>query len=158
MRDYKIYQGDFKNYREHRQRNRVVFGIALAITGILLMLRTLRILPCITLEYSWPAILVILGILIGFKNNFRNNAWWILIIIGGTNMVPDFTIMGHPSKDFVWPMVIILSGLAIAFRPKKDNCYGGHAMKSSVTTESTLNIEATFGYFVVMAKWTSQNH
>ncbi len=145
MRDYKIYQGDFKNYREHRQRNRVVFGIALAITGILLMLRTLRILPCITLEYSWPAILVILGILIGFKNNFRNNAWWILIIIGGTNMIPEFSIMGHPSKDFVWPMVIILSGLAIAFRPKKENCYGGHAMKSSVTTESTLNIEATFG-------------
>jgi len=145
MRDYKIYEGDFKQFREHRQRSRVFFGIALAITGILLMLRTLRILRCFTLEESWPAILIILGVLIGIKNNFRNNAWWILIIIGVTRIVPEFPFLGHSSTEFVWPAVIIVAGIAIAFRPKQRYCYAGNAMKSSVTSDSNLNIDATFG-------------
>ena len=86
-----------------------------------------------------------IGALIGIKHKFRNNAWWILIIIGVVNLTPQFMIMGRPSRHFVWPAMIILAGLAIAFRPRRDRCYPVRGMSSSINAESTLNIDATFG-------------
>ncbi len=153
MRERNFYPGDFRpedirQYREHRHKNRVFFGITIAIVGLVLMLTTMHVLPCIDLENSWPAILIVVGLLIGMKSGFRNNAWWILIIVGIANFTPQFMIMGRPSRDFAWPIGIIIVGLAIALRPRRDRCYakpyrGG--MATSINTEGTLNMDVTFG-------------
>ena len=145
MRDRNFYRGDYKQYLERRQRGRIFFGIALAITGIVMMLSTLHILPCFTLEFSWPFILMFIGLFIGIKNGFRNNAWWILIVIGLANVTPQFTVMGRPSRDFAWPAIIIIIGIALAIRPRRYHWQPGKAMSSSITSDSNLNIEATFG-------------
>lgn len=134
-----------RKYREHRQRNRMFFGIALALVGIAFLLRECGILPYFMLRFSWPYIMVIIGIFIGIKNNFRNNAWWILILIGVANLTPQFMIMGRPSRHFVWPAFIIIIGMVIALRPRRDRCYPVHTINSSINTASTLNIDATFG-------------
>lgn len=146
MRDRNYYQGDYKQFRENRHRSRIFFGVALAVVGLALMLTTMHILPCIDLEFSWPAILIIIGIFIGIKNGFRNNAWWILIVIGIANFTPQFMIMNRSSRDFAWPAIIIIIGLAIALRPRRDRCYTKQkGMTTSINTESTLNIDVTFG-------------
>jgi len=135
-----------RQYREHRQKNRVFFGILLALVGAAFLLRELDILPYYAMLVSWPIILIIIGIMIGIKNNFRRNAWWILIIIGAANLTPQFTIHGHQSSELVWPALIMLFGLVIAFRPRKDKyCAPNFNIRSSIITESSLNIEATFG-------------
>src|ERR1700733_14432786 len=87
-----------KMFREHRQKNRVFFGIAMALFGLVFLLREMRILPYFSLEFSWPYILIVIGVLLGIKHNFRNNAWWILMIIGVANITPQFRIMGQPSS------------------------------------------------------------
>ncbi len=134
-----------KRFREHRQKNRVFFGILLALVGTGFLLRELDILPYYSLLVSWPFILIIIGVLIGIKNNFRRNAWWILIVVGLANLTPQFTIHGHQSSELVWPAAIIIIGLVIAFRPRKDkNCAPGYKLHSSVTSDSSLNIETTF--------------
>ena len=134
-----------RKFREHRQRNRMFFGIALVLVGGVFLLREFGILPYFMLQFSWPYILIIIGALIGIKHNFRNNAWWILILIGVANLTPQFMIMGRPSRHFVWPAFIIIIGLVMAFRPRRDKCYPVRTMSSSINTESTLNIDATFG-------------
>ena len=144
MRPRDFYRGDYKQYLERRQRNRVFFGIALAITGVVMMLSTLHALPCFTLGDSWPFILIIIGVLIGIKNGFRNNAWWILMVIGLANITPQFRIMDRPSRDFAWTAIIII-GIAIALRPRRYHWHPGNNMNSTITNESNLNIEATFG-------------
>ncbi len=146
MRDRNFYREDYKQYQEQRHRNRVFFGVAIAIIGLILMLTTMKVLPCIDLEFSWPAILIVIGVLIGFKNGFRNNAWWILIIIGIANFTPQFMLFGRPSRDFAWPAIVIIVGLAIALRPKRYK-YPQQAppMSSTINTESNLNIDVTFG-------------
>ena len=122
------------------------FGITIALVGLILMLTTMHVLPCIDLEFSWPAILIVLGIMIGIKNGFRNNAWWILIIIGIANFTPQFMIMGRPSSDYAWPAALLLIGLAIAFRPKKRIYNPPFAnISSTVHSESTLHVDVTFG-------------
>ena len=145
MRDRNFYRGDFKKYRENRQKNRMFFGIGIVVVGILLFLHEMGVLPYIDLEDSWPVVLIIIGGLIGLKSGFRRNAWWILILIGIANLTPQFRIMGRPSSNFVWPAAIIIGGLAIALRSRKDRCYPRHIMDSTVNTDSTLNIDVTFG-------------
>ncbi len=147
MRDRNFYRDDYKQYLQHRQKNRVFAGVVIAIVGFVLLLTKMRVLPCIDLALSWPAILIGIGILIGIKNGFRNNAWWILVIIGIANFTPQFMIMGRPSRDYAWPAIIIIIGLAIAFRPRKRMCAPsvGGAMTSTLNNDSTLNIDVTFG-------------
>jgi hypothetical protein len=153
MRDRRFDRGNFRGYQHphrfmdpaRRQRNRVFFGIAIAITGLGLMLRTMGVLPYFNLECSWPVILIIVGLLIGIKSGFRNIAWIILILVGIANLTPQFKVMGHPSSDFAWPAMIIVGGLAIAFRPHRKDCFPRRPMDSSVTNESSLNIDVTFG-------------
>lgn len=146
MRDRHFYRGDYKQYQEQRHRNRVFFGLSLAVLGLGLLLTTMHILPCIDLEDSWPAILIGLGLMIGFKNKFRNNAWWILIIIGIANFTPQFMIMGRPSSDFAWPAIIMLAGLAIAFKPKRHRFNRQiENISSTINTDSNINIDVTFG-------------
>src|SRR5579872_1588633 len=147
MRDRNFFRGDYKQYHEQRHRSRVFIGIMIAIIGLVFMLTTMHVLPCIYLEFSWPAILIIIGIFIGIKNGFRNNAWWILIIIGIANFTPQFMFMGRPSRDFAWPAIVIIVGLAIALRPRRYNFHRNPAMNMNATinTESNLNIDITFG-------------
>jgi len=147
MRNRNFYRdrGDFKKYRENRQKNRVFFGMGIVIVGILLFLHEMGILPYFNIEDSWPAILIIIGVLIGLRTGFRRNAWWILILIGIANLTPQFMIMGKPSSNFVWPAAIIVVGIAIALRSRRDRCYPHAPMDSTVNTDSTLNIDVTFG-------------
>jgi len=138
-----------KKFREERQRNRMFFGVGIAVVGILLLLRSMDILPYFTFSFSWPIALIIIGIFLALKRGPRSNAWWILILVGAANLTPQFMIMGKPSSHVVWPVLIILAGLAFAFRPSRNRCAPGQRrgryMDTNISTESTLNIDVTFG-------------
>jgi predicted membrane protein len=123
----------------------VFFGIAVAIVGVVLLLRTMGIFPKIDFEMSWPVILIIVGALIGIKNNFRRNAWWILIFIGAVNLIPQFMIMGRPSGHYVWPTAIILVGIMIATRPRRERFGHMRTLHSTISTDDTLAIDVSFG-------------
>jgi hypothetical protein len=141
------YGNDWEQYHRHRQRDRAVFGIVLVIIGILLLLKTLGFI-WFSFVFTWPLILILIGALIAIKSGFRNPAWWILMIIGIANMTPEFTINGVASRHLIWPIVLIIGGLAVAFRPRKKYypvtpTFG--KTQSSTTDENTLNIDVTFG-------------
>ena len=143
--NFRQYHGHRFGNQEHRQKNRVFFGIAIAIVGLALLLRTMGLLPFFSLDFSWPFILIIIGILIGIKTGFRRISSWILILIGIANLTPQFMFMGHPSRDFAWPALVIAGGLAIAFRPRRKDCFPRRPMDSSINTGNNLNIDVTFG-------------
>lgn len=148
MRNRNFHRMDPREFQEHRQRNRMFFGIMLALVGIVLMLRTMGLIPHFTFEYSWPIILIVIGVLSGIKNRFRRNGWWIAILIGVANLTPQFMIMGQPSTHFVWPALIILFGLVIAFRPRREGCIPtskGGTVNRHINTDSNLNVDITFG-------------
>jgi predicted membrane protein len=144
MSDQNYPPGDFNRFREHNPANRVFFGIAVALLGIALLLKSLGILPHF-LRFSWPVVLIIVGVMIGVKNNFRKNAWWILILVGVAHLVPSFQIMGHSSRHLFWPAAIIVAGLAIAFRPRRKNCYPKQVINAHITSDSRLYVDVTFG-------------
>ncbi len=145
MRDRNFYKGDFKQFRENRRKNKVFFGIGIVVVGILLFLHEMGLLPYFDPELSWPWILIAVGAFVGLKSGFRKNSWWIIMLVGIANLTPQFMIMGKPSSHYAWPAIIILIGLAIALRSRKERCYTPHVMDSTINTDSSMNIDVTFG-------------
>ena len=137
------WQEQVKEYQDRRQRNRRFYGIAIAVIGLLWIAKTILNLSFnIDPEMQWPYVLIIIGILIGIKNNFRSAGWWILILIGGTQLV-EWYVPVH--RDIIWAGVLVIGGLMIAFRPRNKYCKPGFKMDKSVSAESNLNIDVVFG-------------
>jgi predicted membrane protein len=149
------YREDYRKFRHHRHnpKDRMFFGLIVVIIGILLLLRAMHLL-FFSLAFSWPVLLIVIGILIGIKSVFRNPASWILILIGAANLTPQFYIMGQPSSVFAWPAVMILIGLSIVFRSaSRRKVYTADMFEKkfpgsvdAVTSDSSmLNVDVTFG-------------
>jgi predicted membrane protein len=101
---------EFKN-KPAKINDRFLFGTVIVIAGILLLLRNIGIdFP--SFLFSWPMILIVIGIFTGIRDNFKTNGWWILLAIGGFFLIsrelPYFGI-GH----LFWPILIVAIGLSV---------------------------------------------
>lgn len=59
--------------------------------------------------FSWPMVLIVVGLVIGGSSNFRNPASYITLIIGGFFLVNN--IWDLDIKRYIWPAAIIAVGL-----------------------------------------------
>lgn len=97
---------------------RIVGGLILVGTGVAFLLRNMGY----SLPYwlfTWPMILVLVGIYSAFKSNFQGFSWVLILGIG------IFFLSGkiYRNIDFdkaFWPVAIIALGFMFIFRPKKD--------------------------------------
>ena len=118
---------------QEQARKRAIFGIAIAGTGLVILLRMLNVLPPFewSLRLGWPMILIGVGLAIGLKSGFRNHAWWILILLGGVHLIPAFDILpGIPARRVIWPAMLIILGLLIVLRRNHYPRFGRHGHRS----------------------------
>ena len=68
--------------------------------------------------FSWPMILILIGIYSGVKHNFSNSSWMVLIAVGGfflvDRIIPDLSL-----APYFWPLLIIALGVIFIIKPKK---------------------------------------
>ena len=107
-----------KNFRD-RESGRVVGGLILVAVGAALLLRNTGYLMPGWL-FSWPVILILAGIYTGFKHNFRNNSWLIIMAVGCFFLVSKF-IPSLSLEPLFWPIVIIGLGVVFILRPGRKN-------------------------------------
>jgi hypothetical protein len=105
-----------------KESGRVIGGLILVAVGAALLLRNLGFFMPVWL-FTWPVILVILGLYIGIKTNFRNNAWFILMLLGGYFLVNRF-IPSLNLQPVFWPMMIMALGVAFILRPHRGRWTG----------------------------------
>ena len=111
-----------ENDPSKKTSGRVGAGLFLLVIGVILLMERMGFyLP--NWLFSWPMILIGIGIFIGLKHNFRGGAWFILIVIGGVFLV-DFSV-GFTMRRYIWPLVIIALGLFMILRPRKHTLFGG---------------------------------
>ncbi len=137
---------DFRYYKRHRGDGST-FGFIILIIGVLLLAHHLG-WHYFHYYVIWPAILIALGIFIGVKNRFRNNAPFILIAIGAFNLIPRFQIFGVSTAEIAIPLLFIFGGLLFIVRPRRKYCapgMGRQRIVSSTNSEDVLNIDVTFG-------------
>ena len=106
-----------KSNFNNRENGRVIGGLILVGVGVVLLLRNIGfVLP--QWLFSWPIILILVGIYSGFKHQFRNNSWIILIAIGSFFLFDQF-IPELGLRPYFWPTLIIAAGVLFILRPRK---------------------------------------
>ena len=103
---------------EMRQRNKRSserwIGLTVLTVGVLILLRNLD-LPVPSILFSWPMILIVIGVLIGLKESFKGSSWLIMIGLGGFFLLmrefPDWNL-----RNFIAPAILIAIGLSFILR------------------------------------------
>jgi len=103
-----------------RENGRVIGGLILVGIGVVFLLRNMGmdyLFP--HWLFSWQMILILVGIYSGFKQNFRNNSWIILIAVGCFFLISDY-MPELGLKPLFWPIIIIGVGLMFILKPGKN--------------------------------------
>ncbi len=110
-----------EKYRDLKNRDgsRVIGGLIIVAAGAALLLRNTGVAMPYWL-FTWPMILILVGVYTGFKHNFRNNSWMILIGLGVFFLIRKF-MPELGLQPYFWPAIIIGAGLIFIFRPKWDS-------------------------------------
>ena len=108
------------NQIKNRDGGRAIAGLLLVGVGAALLLRNMDFPFFPYWLFTWPMILVLVGIYTGVKHNFRNNSWIILIGLGAFFLVDDI-FPGISVRPFFWPIIIILIGIVFILRPRSSS-------------------------------------
>lgn len=100
-----------------RSRGRVLTGLLLFFIGILLLLRTANIVWFPSWFFTWPMILIIVGIFMALKHGFRGGAWLVMLIIGGIFLLNEIDHSYHMER-YLWPIILIAIGIGFILRPR----------------------------------------
>ena len=91
-------------------------GLLVVIAGSLFLAREMGAMIPGWL-FTWKFVLIAIGLVIAVKHRMRHPGW-LLILIGGGLLLSDF----YPElqfRQYIWPVVIILFGLVIMFKPRR---------------------------------------
>ncbi len=114
---------DNNSYQNRRRDNRYLTGLVLILIGGALLVERMGV-PLPYWLFSWPMLLIVIGIYSGIKHRFQNTAWIFLIAIGSFFLIDDF-IPDLRLQPFFWPVLIIGLGVLFIVKPRrKDRDWG----------------------------------
>jgi predicted membrane protein len=108
--DYEVWQ------RSHR-RGRVCAGILLIFVAVLFFLKE-QGLGIPSWVFTWPMILVGVGLITAIKHGFRGIGWFIMIAVGGIFLLDD-AFPGFTFDRYKIPLILLLVGFLLIFRPRR---------------------------------------
>ena len=118
------------NIQQHKGRT-TVGAIILAI-GLLLLVDQFNLAFIPDWIFSWPMILVAVGIYSGVKHNFQKSFAFIMIFLGVAFL---FTENIDDADRIVWPVMIIAAGSWMVFRNRKPAAEIPYTYKNSSSEE-----------------------
>src|SRR5690349_21332786 len=69
--------------------------------------------------HSWEMFLIAIGVFVGFRSSFKNPALMIPLAICSFLLL-DHYFLDFSIHEYIWPMVVIIIGLVMIFKPKKN--------------------------------------
>ncbi|MBS1528447.1 MAG: hypothetical protein JST19_22560 [Bacteroidetes bacterium] len=97
------------------RNTRTILGIILFFLGIVLLVDQLNLFFIPGWLFSWPMLLIVIGLYVGARHNFSNLSWIVLVILGTAFLVDD-AIPGLLISNFIWPTGLIILGVYIIMR------------------------------------------
>jgi predicted membrane protein len=128
-------QDQNNNFNHPRHNSRIFAGLFLLAVGGVFLLKEMSFPFFPNWLFTWPMILIAVGIYTGIKHQFRNPGWIILIIIGGV-FLADQVDMGFNFHRFIVPIIIIGAGLVMILRPKHRGDWGRDDWKQKKTASN----------------------
>jgi predicted membrane protein len=107
---------DIENQKSPRN-GKMLVGLLLLILGIGFLFQQLDFFFIPNWLFSAPSWLIIWGLYMGAKQNFRNAFWLIMVLVGGawllSDIFPDYHI-----HNLVWPIALITFGIWLITKRK----------------------------------------
>ena len=110
---------DHNPERQGRNRNgRLLGGLFIVAIGVIILAnRAGADFP--RWLFSFETLLIAIGLYIGFRHSFKGFVWLLPVIAGALLLVDDISDYYYDFDRYTWPIIVILVGLYIAFKPKK---------------------------------------
>jgi predicted membrane protein len=106
----------FNNTHNNEKHNRFWTGIILVLIGGGLLAQRMGA-PFPGWIFTWPMILIVLGLVTGIRSRFENFSWIIITAIGAVFLAGEaFNEMDL--RPYFWPIMIIGLGLVFMLRPR----------------------------------------
>lgn len=101
-----------------RSDKRFYFGVLLIALGVILILERLNLIPESLADalISWQMLLVGGGIIALIGGN--RTAGIVLIVVGGTFLIPEFFTVPHEVRRIYWPLILVLTGILILMKQR----------------------------------------
>jgi len=132
-------QDQNNNFNQPRQNGRIFAGLFLLFIGGIFLMKEMSFPFFPDWFFTWPMILIAVGIYTGIKHQFRNPAWIILIIIGGV-FLTDQIDMGFNFHRFIVPIIIIGVGLVMILRPRHRGDWGNNEWRNWKQQNTASNV------------------
>jgi hypothetical protein len=100
---------------KNANHSRTILGAIILVIGTFLLADQLNWFFIPDWIFSWPMILVLIGLYSGVKHNFQNLGWLVWIFIGGVFLADD-ALPGLNIEDFAWPAGLIILGAYLITR------------------------------------------
>ena len=98
-----------------RRKGRFAGGAIMIIVGAGLLLQRLNLnIPSWVL--SWQMLVICIGLILGFKHNFKLGGWLVPVVVGGIFLAGEISEWPYESARFIWPVVLIMIGISIILK------------------------------------------
>jgi len=105
------------NYQP-RNNGRILAGFFLLMVGAVFFMKEMAFDFFPNWLFTWPMILIAIGIYTGIKHEFRNASWLILIFVGLIFLMDEMG-MGFDFHRFIVPLIIVAIGFSMIVRPRR---------------------------------------
>jgi hypothetical protein len=110
-------QRSLQNWERKQKTGKILGGLFVLLAGLLLLLREMgQEIP--HWIFTWPVLLIVIGIVGAAKNGFSRPFWFFPLAIGSIFLFDGF----YPdafNPSLVWPVALILLGLFIMLKPRR---------------------------------------
>lgn len=105
-----------------KRNGNFALGVIILIIGSLLLVKQLGF-PIPFWVFSWPMILIAIGVYTGYRNRFQSTGSVVLILIGSFFLIRDTFFLPHHLGSLLFPMGLILLGLYIIVKKNRDKSF-----------------------------------
>ncbi|KAA3439925.1 LiaF transmembrane domain-containing protein [Rufibacter hautae] len=110
--------GDYRQWdRPANKGGRVAAGLLIIGVGAILLANQMHAIFLPGWVFSWKMLLIVIGLVSGFRHSFRNPGFIVPIIIGGVFLLEDL-VPGIRLRNYLWPIIIMVAGLWLIFKPR----------------------------------------
>jgi len=137
-----------------KNSGRVWSGFIIIIIGFAFLLNNIG-LDIPRWIFSWSNFLILLGVFIGVRRNFKGIGWLVLILVGAYNTLIRIPGLDIELSKYALGFGLVIVGCFLIFRPKRDYIakkkdkkradFEGIADKDTINNNDVIDVMAVFG-------------
>jgi predicted membrane protein len=134
-----------EKYSNARQMKKYAFGVVIILAGLILLLTNTGFLPYSFkhIFFSWPMLLIAIGLISLFTSESQTPGY-ILLVIGGVFLLPRILDVDFNVMSLFWPVILIGIGVLILVKRVPRPVHRHHGI-SRTTEEGYIHEENVFG-------------